>query len=175
MKILYKIFGLAVIDFVLIWVWVYQMDPDPSVSIGMILLVPLVIVFNLIIAGILYFLKRMDYSRIFLVNSVIAAFMMFYLFDEGIDRHQNNRLESWVFQKADTTFSITRWKKTDEFSMSYSINPGSSWGFLDGTYQTENGKWFLKADSVTMKIDENDNLIGFRQSNDTIKMKKLKR
>lgn len=37
MKILYKILGLAVIDFGLIWLWVYQIDPDPSISIEIIL------------------------------------------------------------------------------------------------------------------------------------------
>ena len=100
---------------------------------------------------------------------------MFYLFQEGIDRHQNNRLESWEFQQADSTFSLTRWKKTDKFSMSYSLNSGSSWGFLDGTCKNENGKLILQADSLKMIIDEKDNLIGFRHSSDTIEMKKIKR
>lgn len=100
---------------------------------------------------------------------------MFYLFGEGIDRHQNKRLESWEFQKADSTFSLIRWKETDDFSMSYSTKPGSSWGFLNGTCKKQDGKWVLKADSLIMTIDENNNLIGFRNPTDTIKMKKNKR
>ncbi len=175
MKTLYKLLGLAVIDFGLIWVWVYRMDPDPSVSIGIILLVPFVFVINLIISGILFFAKKKENSRIFLVNSVVASIMMFYLFGKGIDRYQNNRLESWEFQKADSTFRLTRWKKTNEFSMSYSLSPGSSCGFLDGNIENENGDWILKTDSLIMKIDGNDNLIGFRNSIDSIEMKKIKR
>lgn len=174
MRTLYKILGLAIIDFGLIWLWVYQMDPDPSVSIGIILLVPFVFVVNLVIAGILFLVKKREYSKVFLVNSIIASIIMFYLFGKGIDRYQNKRLESWTFQKADTTFSLIRWKETNEFSMSYSLNPGSSWGFLDGRCEYENGKWVLKTDSATMKIEKN-NLIGLRNPTDTIKMTKVNR
>ena len=100
---------------------------------------------------------------------------MIYLFGEGIDRHLNRHLEDWTFEKADTTFSLIRWKQTNQFSMTYSLNPGSSWGFMDGTCQNQNGNWILKADSLTLTIDEKDNLIGFRSPCDTIKMKKIKR
>lgn len=175
MKTLYKILGLAVLDFGLIWLWVYQMDPDPSVSIGIILFVPFVFILNLIIAGVLSLPKKKEYSRVFLINSVIASIMMFYLFGEGIDRQQNKQSESWGFQKEDSTFRLIRWKETNEFSMSYSLNAGSSTGFLDGVCHNENGKWVLKADSVTMIIDANDKLIGFRNPNDTLEMEKLKR
>jgi len=174
MRILYKILGLAFIDFGLIWLWVYQMDPNPSVTIGIILLVPFVFVLNLIIAGVLFYAKKKEYARIFLINSVTASILVFYLFVKGIDRHQNKRLEQWTFQKADTTFSLTRWKETNEFSMTYSLNPGSSWGFLDGHCVNENGIWIFNADSLIMKID-NENLIGFRNETDSIIMKKVER
>ncbi|RZK22084.1 MAG: hypothetical protein EOO43_10060 [Flavobacterium sp.] len=99
MKTLYKILGLAVIDFGLIWLWVYQMDPDPSVSIGIILLVPFVFVLNLIIAGVLFYAKKKEYSRVFLVNAVIASFIIFYLFGKAIDRHQNRTWNNGHFRK----------------------------------------------------------------------------
>ncbi|RZK22083.1 MAG: hypothetical protein EOO43_10055 [Flavobacterium sp.] len=83
-------------------------------------------------------------------------------------------MEQWTFQKADTTFSLIRWKASNEFSMSYSLTPGSSFGFLDGHCENEQGKWILKADSITMKIDK-DNLIGFRNLIDTIRMTKVER
>jgi len=174
MKTLYKILGLAIIDFGLIWLWVYKMDPDPSVSIVIILLVSLVFISNLLIAGILFFAKKKEYSRVFLVNSFTASIIMFYLFGKGIDRYQNKRLESWTFQKTDTTFSLTRWKETNEFSMTYSLSPGSSWSFLDGQCENKNGKLLLRTDSITMQID-NDILIGFRYLTDTIIMTKQER
>jgi len=130
MKIFYRILVLAIIDFGLIWLWVYKMNPDPSISIGIFLFVPFVLILNLIIGGILFYLKKKEYSKLFFINSIIASIIMFYLFGNGIDRHQNNRLESWEFKKADSTFRLIRWKKTDEFSMSCSLRPGSSWGFF---------------------------------------------
>ncbi len=174
MKKLFKILGIIIIDFVLIWLWVYQIDPDPSISIGIIVLVPFVFVVNLILAGILYLLKESEYSRLFLINSLVASFLMYYLFVEGIDRHQNKRLESWEFSAADTTFSLTRWKNTNSFSLTYSLEIGSSWGFMDGDCELKNTEWILKADSIEMKISDNK-LIGFRNQNDTIRMKKIKR
>src|SRR5690554_6298864 len=138
MKTLFKILALVIIDFVLIWLWVYEMDPHPSESIGIIILVPFIFIINLVLAGILFLIKKKGYSKIFLANSIIASIIMFYLFEEGIDRHLNNRIEDWTFQKADTIFSLTRWKNTNDFSMTYSLNPGSSWSFLDGHYKLEN-------------------------------------
>jgi len=174
MKLLYKVLVLAIIGFGLIWLWIYQIDPDPSLSIVIYLLVPFVFVLNLIIAGVFFYLKKKENARVFLVNSVTASIIMFYLFGKGIDRHQNKRIEQWSFHKADTTFSLIRWKEIDQFSLTYSLNQGSSWSLLDGNCVAENDVWILKANSLKMKI-ENENLIGFRSENDTIKMKKIER
>jgi hypothetical protein len=175
MKNLYKILLLIIIDFGLIWFWVYQMDPDPSVSIGIFFLIPFIFVINLIIGGIMFFIKRKEYSKLFFINSVLSSVIMFYLFGKGIDRHQNNRLESWEFAKTDTIFDLTRWKKTNKFSMSYSFSPGSSWSFLDGQCVQKNGEWYLSTDTLNMKIINDEKLIGFRNPTDTITMKKLER
>ena len=174
MRTLYKILGLAVIDLGLIWLWVYQIDPEPSFSIGISLLVPFVFALNLMIAGVLFYMKKNEYSRVFLINSLIASVIMFYLFRKGIDRHQKKRIEQWTFQNADTIYSLIRWKETNEFSMTFSLNPGSSWGYLDGHCENKNGKWILKAESRTMEIDK-DYLIGFRNVTDTIKMERVER
>ncbi|MFD1096111.1 hypothetical protein [Salegentibacter chungangensis] len=172
MNFYYKLAVLILIDIIVIWLWVYQIDPDPSLSIGILLLVPFVLILNLIIATILYFFKRKTFSKLFLINSIIASIIMFHFFKKGIDRHQDRVLENWTFQKADTTFSLIRWKESNQFSMSYSLNPGSSWGFLDGKYYKENSDWILIADSLKMKI-ANDSLIGFRKISDTIEMQKI--
>jgi hypothetical protein len=175
MKTFYKILGLLIIDFTLIWFWIYKMDPDPSSSIVIFVFIPFLFVLNLIIGGIFFFMKKKEYFKLFLLNGILSSFIFFYLFGKGIDRHQNNRLESWNFKKADSTFRLTRWKKTNEFSMSYSLNPGSSWGFLDGKCTDKNGEWHLTSNLFEMKIINNEKLIGFRNKTDTIKMNKLER
>lgn len=175
MKTFYRILGLLLIDFGLIWLWVFLIDPDPSISIGLIVLVPLVFMANLIVGAILFFLKKKEFAKLFFLNSVLASIIFCYLFLEGIDRHQNNRLESWEFQKADSTFTLTRWKTSNEFSLTYSLSPHWSWGCLNGTYKNENDEWVLEADSIEMRIRNDNQLIGFRRPTDTIELKKIKR
>lgn len=175
MRTLYKISGLAIIDFGLLWLWVYQMNPEPSASLGIILLVPFVFLVNLIIAGVLFYKKKKENGVLFLLNSVIASILMFYLFGKGIDRSQNNSFEEWEFAKADTTFFLIHYKKTDEFSMTYSLHPGSSCGYLDGKCIRENDGWILTTNSLKMKIITNNKLVGFENVGDTIKMDKIER
>lgn len=150
------------------------MDPDPSVSIGIMLFVPFVFVLNLIVAGVLYLIKKREYVQTFILNSIAASVIMFYLFGEGIDRHQRERLESWEFMKADTTYQVIRWKKENAFSMSYSTDPGSSTEFLHGKAEAKNGFYLLTTDSTKFLIKGNY-LIGFRALTDTIQLEKIER
>jgi hypothetical protein len=169
-----KILGLTVIDFGLIWFTVYKINPEPSVTIGIIILIPLVFIVNIIIAGILFLFKRKDYSKLFLINSIIASILMYYLFMKEIDRNLNNELESWEFVKSGKTYSLNRWKNTNEFDITYSTGPNSSTGFLNGKCKQINHDWILTADSYRMQIHENK-LIGFRNESDTIQMRKIER
>ncbi|NBG66900.1 hypothetical protein [Acidiluteibacter ferrifornacis] len=175
MKTIYKLLVLLIIDFGLIWLFVYQIDPDPSVSISIIIYVPLVVIVNLLIAGFLFFNKNKEYSILFLINAVLSSLVMIYLYDKGIDRHQNKRLESWEFSKSDTTFSIIRWKNIAEFSMTYSLRPGSSSGLLHGKCINLKDEWILTDDSLKMKITKDGNLVGFTSISDTIKLTKIER
>lgn len=174
MKTLFRLLGLILIDFALIWYWVYRIPPDPSISIAILFLVSLMFLSNVLISGIFFWFKWREYARLFLWNSILSSVMMYIMFHEGIKRYQSERLESWKFNIADTTFSLIRWKKENEFSMSYSLEPGSSWGFLDGGCEMRGNDWVLKADSTQMMIHD-DYLIGFRTKSDTIKMMKDER
>ncbi|WP_207435754.1 hypothetical protein [Sabulibacter ruber] len=174
MKIFYKILGLIVIDVTLIWLWVEDLDPDPSISIFVFISIPVVFIFNLLLAVLFYLLKKLDYAKSFLINSILASIIMGKLFGAGIDRHQRNSLESWEFTEADTTFHITRWKKESEFSFSSSTNIGSSTVFLEGRCEMKNGEFILSTASTVYKIKD-DYLIGFRKPNQRIKLEKIER
>lgn len=174
MNILCKILGLLVIDFGLIWLIVFQIDPDPSISIEVIFLVPCIFLINLVISGILLLPQKNELSKIFALNSIIASFLMYYLFGEGINRHQDKILESWRFQKADTAYMLTRWKNTNEFRLSYSLSQGSSFDFLEGKCVKEGRGWVLKSDSIEMTIVDKK-LIGFKKSTEPIEMEKVER
>ena len=174
MNIFFKILGLTVIDFGLIWLTVYKINPDPSVMIGIIIFVPLAFIVNIIIAGILFIFKRKEYGKLFLINSIMSSILMYYLFLKGIDRHLNRELESWEFVKSGKTYSLDRWKNTNEFDITYSIGSNSSSGFLHGKCKQINHGWILTADSVSLQIHENK-LIGFLNESDTVQMRKIER
>ncbi len=173
MKFWIRIILLTTIDFAIIWLWVKQMNPDPSISIGILILVPLVVILNLIIALILYFMKR-KFVALFLVNSIISGILMSYLFGKGIDRHQNNRLESWNFKLKDETYTITHWKLENTFSMSESSSPGSSTYFLEGKFIKKGNEYYLTTDSTEFII-KNGYLYKFRNENDSIKLTTIER
>jgi len=148
------------------------MDPDPSISIGIILLIPLVIIINLVIAGVSFLIKKKQYSKLFLYNSIIASILMFYLFGKGIDRQQNRLLQTWEFKIADSSFSLIRWKETNKFSMDYSLISGSSWSYLEGNCSLVDNDWVFNTDSLEFKIKGNQ-LINFRSEMDTIEIKRI--
>ena len=173
MKLFTKLFFLTIIDFIIIWLWVKQINPDPSVSIGILIFVPLVIVINLIIALIFYLFKR-KFAVLFVVNSVVSGILMFYLFDKEIDRYQNEKIESWNFKLQDTSYIITHWKLKNTFSISESTYPGSSTGFLDGKFIKEGKEYYLTTDSTKYKI-ANGYFYGFRNLQDSIKLRKIER
>ncbi|WP_316632988.1 hypothetical protein [uncultured Flavobacterium sp.] len=172
MKFAIRTLLLSIFDFLIIWLWVNQMNPDPSVSIGILILVPFVIILNLIIALILFFTYR-KFTSLFLINSIIAGILMYYLFIKGIDRYQNEKLESWEFYLQDTTYVITHWKIEKTFSIIESTNPGSSDVFLEGKF-IEKDESYLTTDSTKYKI-KNGYLFGFRNVTDSIKLTKIER
>ena len=173
MKLFTKLFFLTIIDFFIIWFWVKSNDPDPSISIALVILIPAVIIINLCIALIFYFTKR-EYSKVFIINSFIAAFLMYYLFINGIQRRQELRYESWRFVKNDTVFKITHFKLENTFSISENTNLGSSTSFLDGKFSRKDDKFYLITDSTEYRI-QNEYLYGFRNSTDSIKLTKIER
>lgn len=99
---------------------------------------------------------------------------MYWLFVDGIERHQNLRYESWKFEIKDTIFKITHSKLDHTFSVSESTNEGSSTNFLDGIIIKKENLFYLKTDTTEYKI-KNEYLYGFRNSKDSIKLTKIKR
>jgi membrane protein YdbS with pleckstrin-like domain len=152
MKLWTQLLILTILDFIIIWFWVGE--PAPSVSIGIIIVVPLVIIINLILAGLFYAIKR-QYSKAFLINSIISAIIMYNLFIAGIGRHQRVRYEGWNFKIKDTTFKILHSKLDSTFSMTYSLHSGSAWSFIEGRFITKTNYYLLTTDTSKFIIKNN--------------------
>lgn len=173
MKLFIKILLLTIFDFIVIWFWVKQIDPSPSIAIGIMIVIPTVIIINLAIALVFYFTKK-EYSKLFLINSLISAIVMNFLFTKGIDRNVNRNLEMWKFNVKDTIFTITHWKLHNTFDITESTNSGSSTSFLDGKTIKKDSAFYLKTDSTQYKI-KNGYLFGFKNATDSIKLTKIER
>ncbi|CAN5448333.1 hypothetical protein BH09BAC3_BH09BAC3_32610 [soil metagenome] len=171
MKFWVQLLLLTIVDFLVIWLWVRQADPSPDISIAILLLVAYAIGFNIIIAVLLYFVKR-KYATLLVVNSLIAGALMFFLFHEGIVRHQNKRVEGWRFNIKDSTFEIQHWKMENTFSISESTTPWSSTSFLEGKFISNGNEYLLATDSTSYQI-RGEYLFGFRKSIDSIKLIKV--
>lgn len=147
------------------------MNLDPSISIFILVLIPFVIVVNLLVAGVVYYVRK-QYSKFFLINTVISAVIMNYLFGEGISRRQANRLESWEFSHNNIRYQITHWKSEGEFSMSERLDPGSSIVFLKGRFVEANNEVYLTTDS-TRYVIRNGILYGFGNESKGFLLKKI--
>lgn len=173
MRYLIQLIVLIILDYVVIRFWVLRIDPDPSVSIGLLFLVPAVFIINIIIAIAFAFIKK-QYSGLFFINSIIASILFYFIFIDGIERHQSKRYEIWKFNLHDTTFEITLSKLDTTFSIAYRTNPNSSIGFMDGQYFAKQNEYFLTSDTIKFTI-KNQLLFGFKNMNDSIKLTKIER
>lgn len=163
---------LILVDFIIIWFWVKAMNPDQSVTIYLIFLIPTIIAVNLMIAVILFILKKNHYSTFFLINSILSSIIMYFVFIYGMERNYNERYTDWKFNKSDTLFYITQNKKDTLIDISFKLNdPHTSYFILSENYNSTKDGIAFHNDSINCQIIDNK-LIGFRNKKDTIKLNK---
>lgn len=167
MKKMPSLLLVIILDFVLIRLWVYDMDTDPSVGIGLIILVPFVFLINALVACVFHVFKRKEYAQLFCLNCLIATVMMFFSFQDGIQRNVDRSWESWVFYEEELKYILYRSKQDSTFYISLRTSPNSSQGFISGTYRRNGANWILKSGNHEMIIQE-DRLINFKNERDTI-------
>lgn len=136
-KILFLIF-LVIVDYLLISLYLRNQNLEPSIAI--IVLVPIAFLINILIAIIFFFIKKTSLTSIFVINAIPSSSITYYSFGNEMRRQSSLELESWSFKRNDTLFELNRYKKRNEFDMSYSLSSGSSGNFLNGKYiKQQNG------------------------------------
>ena len=163
-KILILIF-LVIVDYLLISLYLRNQNLEPSIAI--IVLVPIAFLINILIAIILFFIKKASLTSIFVINAILSSIITYYSFGNEMRRQSSLELESWSFKRNDTLFELNSYKKRNEFDMSYSLSSGSSGNFLNGKYIKQQNGIILISDSIKMRIEGNK-IIGFGKTNDTI-------
>ncbi len=162
-KILFLIF-LVIVDYLLISLYLRNQNLEPSIAI--IVLVPIAFLINILIAIIFFFIKKTSLTSIFVINAIPSSSITYYSFGNEMRRQSSLELESWSFKRNDTLFELNRYKKRNEFDMSYSLSSGSSGNFLNGKYIKQQNGIILISDSIKMRIEGNK-IIGFGKTNDT--------
>lgn len=163
-KILFLIF-LVIVDYLLISLYLRNQNLEPSIAI--IVLVPIAFLINILIAIIFFFIKKTSLTSIFVINAIPSSSITYYSFGNEMRRQSSLELESWSFKRNDTLFELNRYKKRNEFDMSYSLSSGSSGNFPSGKYIKQQNGIILISDSIKMRIEGNK-IIGFGKTNDTI-------
>ena len=99
-KSLVKILFLTIIDFIFIWFWISTMKLDGSSAIGIIVIIPIIIILNLIISGILYLLKKKELSFLFLMNIIFASIITYFIFSYEIRKSIEKDSEKYQTEQA---------------------------------------------------------------------------
>lgn len=161
---------LLLIDILVIWLWANNSYLKAESAMAVYVFVPFVLIINVIIGIILFFVKRV-YSIMFFINCVTAAVITYWIFTSEINKQYKERFDFWSFNLQDTTFQITKWNESHTFNLSFSEGPGSSSiSFLDGKCVQKKDTLLLIADSTRMFI-HNDKLYNFRKSKNPIPLK----
>ena len=162
---------LLLIDLLVIWLWAINSELGPGSAMVIYLVVPMALIINVIIGVILFFIKR-AYSLLFFINCIVASLVTYWIFTSEMSNQYQGHFDNWSFNLKDTTYTITKFNKYNEFSMSYSEGSHSSVNFLDGKCEQKKDTILLTADSIRMFI-HNDKLHNFRGSKIPIALKKI--
>ncbi len=161
--------GLLLVDILVIWLWAKNENLGEGSAMVIYLVVPYVFIINVIIGGILFFVKR-PYSMMFFVNCLVAPIITYWAFTSELRNQSRSAYDMWDFNLKDTTFRIDKSNNYNRFSMTYSNSGGSSIEFLTGEYVQNKDTLKLKADSINMYIHKNK-LYNFRHSKQPITLR----
>ena len=70
---------LLIVDIIIISSAILYYQPDNSISIALLFIIPKIFLANLIIAGILYFIKKY-YAIFFIINAFLSPCLLYFLF-----------------------------------------------------------------------------------------------
>lgn len=168
-KTLKGIMVLALIDILMVWIWAKNEHFGQGSAMVIYLVVPFVFIINIIIGGVLFFIKRV-YSTMFFVNCIVSSIITNWIVSMELSNQSARAYDKWIFNLKDTTFRIDKSNDYNNFSISYSNSGGSSTEFIDGKYKQNRDTLLLRMDSDSMYIHKNK-LYNFRHSKTPIPLR----
>jgi hypothetical protein len=164
--------GILILEIILLGLWIYELKPDPSISIGIVLILPILFGINLIIAIMLYFLKK-PISKLFFANSIICPIIFYAFWNLWFMNWAERNYVEYSFGVDNRKLEVSLSKTSEYFSISDKSNQknGSTTGLYFGKYEKIGDSIKLTDGEKKMYIFENK-LIGFSENIKEIKLKK---
>ncbi len=163
------------VDTIISSFWVSYINPDASVSIYLIYLVPLLVIINLVLAGIFFLFRSKNISLVFIINTIVAPLIFVAFFDRAADKSYSDHVRLYRFSVSDKNYELMllvengNLVENGDFHLSRKINENTYDGVLWGKYKTVLDTILLINDSVHIRIF-NKTLCGFPMAADKIKI-----
>lgn len=119
-KTLSTLLKLVILDVIVIGYWTLYFKPSDDMTIALIFIIPAVFIANLVIACIIFFIKRY-YTIFFVINAFIAPVILFLFFGIYIRINYIIYWESWNFYINENKYDISYspFDKERKFSITY--------------------------------------------------------
>lgn len=164
---------LLIVDIIIISSAILYYQPDNSISIALLFIIPKIFLANLIIAGILYFIKKY-YAIFFIINAFLSPCLLYFLFVQYIEISYRNSIDSWEFFIDNIKYTILYSninKKGNYYTIEYSPEPSISIGERKGIAIIRNDTIYFTETDSTMYFIYNSYLYNYKET-DKIKVRK---
>jgi hypothetical protein len=166
---------LFLIDGIVLAAFIWWINATPDVSIAELLILPVIIVINIVIALILYYwLRNSGLSAAFAINMVISPVLFHYMFKAWFIHYDEVHFERYYFKSGGKQYEITLDKQYHAFILSdiSDQHNGSTTGLIMGDYTMLADSIVLK-DSVKRMVIINNRLKGYPKADDVIVLKEI--
>ncbi|MFL0354770.1 hypothetical protein [Xanthomarina sp. GH4-25] len=160
---------ILLIDIFLLKIWVADIEPNIFMSNGISFPRFKTIGINLLIAIVLYFIKK-RYSALFFINAIVCPLLFTFFWNSWIENNPYSTTE-YTFKVEDRNFVLSIDKNPDYFGIDEIISESKDSNMTVGMYEKVGDTLKLTSLQETMYLYKNQ-LIGFSQSPNEIELNK---
>ncbi len=143
-------------DIIAIGSGVYYFKPSADISIVLIYFIPLVVLINFIIAGIMCFVQKY-YATLFMYNAILSTIILCVFFALFSEINLKKEYEKWDFRIDKINYEISYWPLlNNDYRINTNLGKGSYQGCDRGVVTIQNDTvYFFSIDSTHFYIYKN--------------------
>ena len=137
------------------WVWHYKPSEASQTMYLILFMIPIIFSANLIIAGIVYFIKKY-YTPFFIFNSFLSSIILYLFFTLYTEIEIRKEYEEWGFKIDKVYYYISHTLEDNNYRTLVSCGKGCFYGYDRGTVKKQNDTiYFFSVDSAQYYIYKN--------------------